>query len=352
MIGNKILKREAELRILQDLLGKHVLITGGAGMVGSTLAQLAVKHGAKVRIVDAMLPLYGGNPFNLESIRDEIEFVEGDIREARVMQEAVKDTDYVFDLAAQVSYIHSNRDPLLDQDINCRGHLIVLEACRQFNPKAKIIFSSSRFVYGPTLYNPVNEDHPTNCTSIYGIHKLNVEKYCSFYHAAFNLETTCVRIANPYGPRQQMKHNAYGIVNWFIRLAMDGKPLTIYGDGKQIRDYVFVEDTAKGLMAAALSPDTTGRIYNLGSGVGTPFREMVINVAECVPHTAVQEVPWPADRYLVETGDYISDISRIQAATGWTPEVTLREGIERTVAFYRENKHQYWKASSLVVAST
>lgn len=333
---------------MNGLSNKTILITGGAGMLGSTLALFAVMRGAKVRIVDAMLPLYGGNPFNLEPIMDEIKFIEGDIRDARVMQAAVKDIDYVFDLAAQVSYVHSNRDPLLDLDINCRGHLIVLEACRQLNTTAKIIFSSSRFVYGATQYNPVDENHPTNCTSIYGIHKLNVEKYCSFYHAAFNLDTVCVRIANPYGPRQQMKHNAYGIVNWFIRLAMDGKPLTIYGDGKQMRDYVFAEDTANGLIAVAVSPDTAGKIYNLGSGLGTPFREMVTYVAKCVPRTEIQEVPWPADRYFVETGDYISDISRIRAATGWVPEVNLREGIERTVAFYCEHKHQYWEASSLV----
>jgi nucleoside-diphosphate-sugar epimerase len=145
-----------------------------------------------------------------------------------------------------------------------------------------------------------------------------------------------------------MKHNAYGIVNWFIRLAMDGQPITIYGDGKQIRDYVFAEDTAKGLMAVALSPETTGKVYNLGSGLGTPFREMVMNIVECVPNTEVREVPWPADRYLVESGDYISDLSQIHAATGWAPETNLREGIEKTVAFYRENRHQYWEADSLV----
>jgi UDP-glucose 4-epimerase len=343
-----VFSKENELRILEELSKKKVLITGGAGMIGSTLTHIAVGLGANVRIVDAMLPLYGGNVFNLRGLENRIEFLRGDIRDANLMQEAVKGVDYIFDLAAQVSYVHSNRDPLLDLDINCRGHLIVLEACRQFNPRARVIFSSSRFVYGPTQYIPVDENHPTDCTSIYGIHKLNVEKYCSFYHAAFNLETTCVRIANPYGPRQQMKHNAYGIVNWFIRLAMDGKPLTIYGDGRQIRDYIFVEDAAKGLLAVALSLDTAGKIYNLGSGVGTPFREMVMNVAECVPNTKVQEVPWPADRYFVETGDHISDISRIQAATGWAPEVKLREGIERTVAFYRERKSQYWDVSSSV----
>jgi len=318
-------------------------------MLGSTLAHLAVKYGAKVRIIDAMLPLYGGNLFNLEPIAREIEFIEGDIRDALKMKEAVKGVDYVFDLAAQVSYVHSNRDPLLDLDINCRGHLIVLEACRQFNPETKVVFSSSRFVYGLTQYNPVDEDHPTNCISIYGIHKLNVEKYFKFYSEAFNLDTTCVRIANPYGPRQQMKHNAYGIVNWFIRLAMDGQPLTIYGDGKQIRDYVFAEDTAKGILAVALSPATRGKVYNLGSGIGTPFREMVMNVAECVPHTEIHEVPWPKDRYFVETGDFVSDITRIQDATGWVPEVNLRAGIEKTVAFYCEHKRQYWEPSQFAL---
>ncbi len=311
-------------------------------MIGSTLAHLAAGLGGEVRIVDAMLPLYGGNWHNLDPIADQIEFIEADIRDTALMQEAVKDVDYVFDLAAQVSYVHSNCDPLHDLDINCRGHLVVLQACRQMNPKAKLLFSSSRFVYGPTEYNPVDEAHPTNCTSVYGIHKLAAEKYFHFYHAAFGLDTACVRIANPYGPRQQMKHNAYGIVNWFIRLAMDGQPLTVYGDGRQLRDYVFVDDVARGIMAVAVSPETSGQVYNLGSGVGTAFRNMVKIIAEYMPNTEIREVPWPADRYFVETGDYVSDVSKIRVATGWEPEVDLREGIKKTVEFYAAHKQHYW----------
>lgn len=334
------------MRPLELPAGKgKVLITGGAGMLGSTLANLLVSLGASVRIVDAMLPLYGGNLFNLDPIRPQIEFIEGDIRDATLMQKAVEDVDYIFDLAAQVSYVHSNRDPLLDLDINCRGHLIVLEACRHANPKAKIVFSSSRFVYGATRYNPVDEEHPTNCTSVYGIHKLTAEKYFAFYHAAFGLDTVCVRIANPYGPRQQMKHNAYGIINWFIRLAMDGKPLTVYGAGRQVRDYVFAEDVASGLLAVALCKDTAGSVYNLGSGIGTPFCEMVRMIAECIPGTEVREVPWPADRYLVETGDYVSNISKLHSVTGWTPEVNLRDGIRKTSQYYQEFKQHYWEMS-------
>jgi nucleoside-diphosphate-sugar epimerase len=331
-----------ELQSLPELSQKRILITGGAGMIGSTLAHRAVELGARVRVVDAMLPLYGGNAFNLEPVSSLIEFIEGDIRDAALMRDAVQDVDYLFDLAAQVSYVHSNQDPLLDLDINCRGHLVVLEACRQFNPRAKLVFSSSRFVYGPTKYNPVNEDHPTNCTSIYGIHKLTVEKYFDFYRAAFGLHTTCVRIANPYGPRQQMKHNAYGIVNWFVRLAMAGRPLTIYGDGRQIRDYVYVDDLAQALLAVACCGESTGHVYNLGSGTGTPFREMVETIADLIPGTEVVEVPWPEGRYFVETGDYISDISQVQAATSWRPTVNLRHGIAKTIEFYQDNRDHYW----------
>jgi nucleoside-diphosphate-sugar epimerase len=328
--------------MLDELSKKKILITGGAGMIGSTLAHCATHLGAEVRVVDAMLPLYGGNPQNLAGIEKGIEFVQGDIRDADLMERLVDKVDYVFDLAAQVSYTHSNRDPLLDLDINCRGHLVVLEACRKRNPVAKLIFSSSRFVYGSTLRNPVDETHPTNCKSIYGIHKLTAEKYFQFYQDAFGLNTVCVRIANPYGPRQQMKHNGYGIVNWFIRLALDGQPLTIYGDGRQVRDYVFVEDVAHALLALAVAPDTAGRVFNLGSGVGTAFREMAGTIAECVPNTEIREVPWPADRYFVETGDYVSDLSQLRAATGWEPKVQFREGIEKTTAFYEVQKQHYW----------
>lgn len=327
---------------LRELPGKRILITGGAGMIGSTLAHCAICHGAKVRIVDAMLPLYGGNLFNLSGIDDRVEFIEGDIRDMDLMERIVEGVDYVFDLAAQVSYTHSNRDPLLDLDINCRGHLTVLEACRKKAPKAKVVFSSSRFVYGTTEYNPVGENHPTNCRSVYGIHKLAVEKYLSFYQDAFGMNTVSVRIANPYGPRQQMKHNGYGIVNWFIRLALDSQSLTIYGEGKQARDYVFVDDLARGLLAVAVSPNTSGGIFNLGSGAGTAFLDMAHIIADAVPSTQICKVPWPADRYFVETGDYVSDLSNICAATDWRPQVEIHEGIERTTAYYAAHKHYYW----------
>jgi UDP-glucose 4-epimerase len=250
--------------------------------------------------------------------------------------------DYIFNMAGQVSYVDSNTDPLLDLDINCKGHLQVLEACRLENPRARLLFASSRFVYGRIEYNPVDENHPFNCLSIYGIHKLAGEKYYRFYHEAYDLETVSVRIANPYGPRQQMKHSKYGILNWFIRLALEGQPLTVFGDGRQRRDYVYNEDLAAACVALMLSPGTAGQVYNLGTGTGVPFIEMAALVAATVPGTEVRQVEWPQDRYFVETGDYLSDITRITAVSGWRPRITLKEGIERTAAYYRQHRREYW----------
>jgi nucleoside-diphosphate-sugar epimerase len=319
-----------------------VLITGGAGMIGSTIAHLAVGRGARVTVLDAMLPLYGGNRFNLRGILDDIRFIEGDIRDLDLMRRVGPGCDYIFNLAGQVSYVDSNTEPLLDLDINCKGHLQVLEACRLENPRARLLFASSRFVYGRIEYNPVDENHPFNCLSIYGIHKLAGEKYYRFYHEAYGLDTVSVRIANPYGPRQQMKHSKYGILNWFVRLALEGKPLTVFGDGRQRRDYIFNTDLAEACVALMLSPGTQGGVYNLGTGAAMPFIDMAALVAGAVPGTEVRQVEWPQDRYFVETGDYLSDITRITAATGWHPKTTLKEGIERTVAYYREHRQEYW----------
>lgn len=320
----------------------RVLITGGAGMIGSTIAHILIKQGAEVTVVDAMLPEYGGNHTNLQGILDKIVFVKGDIRDEERISKWVDGADFVFNLAAQVSYVDSNLDPLLDLDINCRGHLNLLLALSKFNRRAKVLFTSSRFVYGSIDYNPVDENHPFNCLSIYGIHKLAGEKYYRLFHDAHGLDTVSVRITNPYGPRQQMKHSKYGIVNWFIRLALEGKPLTVFGEGLQQRDYIFVEDLASGIVNAAASQKTSGQVYNLGSGLGTPFIDMVHLIAEVIPGTEVQHLPWPKDRYLVETGDFIANIDKIREATDWHPQITLREGIEATVAYYRKYREKYW----------
>ncbi len=330
--------------------GKSVLITGGAGMLGSTLACRLAGSGARVKVLDAMAPDYGGNAFNLAEVRDRIQFIQADIRDAEALLPCAEKTDYVFNLAAQVSYTDSNVDMLNDLDINCRGQIGVLEACRRSGGKPKVIFASSRFVYGRIERNPVDEKHPLNCLSIYGIHKLTGEKYHRFYYERYGIPTVSLRIANPYGPRQQMRHSKYGIVNWFIRQALEGKPLTIYGNGAQKRDYIYVEDIAEAFLRAAVSPATDGNVYNVGSGQGIPFRRMAEMIAEVVPGTEVVETEWNPGNYFVETGDYISDTSKIRKDTGWAPTVPLREGIEQTVAYYRQHRNHYWTSDRSLVS--
>ncbi|KKN33790.1 hypothetical protein LCGC14_0800230 [marine sediment metagenome] len=323
--------------------GTKILITGGAGMIGSNIAIQAVKQGAHVAILDNMFPMYGGNLFNLNAIMKKIDFIYGDIRDQNLMDEIVKDQDVIYNLAAQVSYVDSNINPLFDLDINCKGHLTVLESCRKYNPNARIIFSSSRFVYGSIEYNPVDEEHPYNCLSIYGVHKLNGEKYYQYYHQNYDMDTIVFRISNPYGLRQQMKHGKYGIVNWFIRLALEGKPLPIYGHGKQKRDYIYVEDIAEAMLRFVKVKNLEYRIFNLGSGKGTPFKDMATIVAETVGGVQLEFKEWPKERYFVETGDYIANIDRIKKSAKNIQQTSLSEGIRKTVEYYRKYRDYYWE---------
>lgn len=319
-------------------------------MLGSAIALKLVPLGARVTVLDAMFPDYGGNAFNLAEVQRDIQFVQGDIRDAALMQKCLEHAAYVFNLAAQVSYTDSNLDMFRDLDINCRGQINLLEACRQAGNRPKILFASSRFVYGRIEYNPVDEKHPLNCLSIYGIHKLTGEKYHRFYFERYGIPTVSLRISNPYGPRQQMKHSKYGIVNWFIRQALEGKPLTIYGQGMQKRDYIYAEDIVEAFLQAAISPATDGQVYNVGSGRGIPFRNMADVISEIVPGTTVVETEWNPGNYFVETGDYVSDISKLQRDTGWAPKISLREGIEQTVAYYRRHRNRYWTNEESLVS--
>jgi len=326
----------------EKLFGKNILITGGLGMIGSNLAHALVKSGAKVTILDALLPLYGGNKSNLKKIDNKLKIIIGDIRNSSLVNELVKNRDFIFHLAAQVSYIDSMSDPLLDLDINCRGHLILLEACRKVNPTAKIIFSGSRMEYGKTYSLPVDEEHPTNPLITYGVHKLTAEKYNLVYWHNFKIPTVTVRITNPYGPRQQMKHSKYGIINWFIRLAMENKIISIFGNGQQIRDYIYVDDIVQGLLRIAVSPNSAGQVYNLGSGKGTKFIDMVKMVLEIVGLGQFEMVDWPKNYQNIETGDFIADISKITQQTGWRPKTPLKDGITQTVRFYKKYRRYYW----------
>lgn len=320
---------------------KKILITGGAGFIGSNLAHALVKLGAEVTVLDALLPLYGGNLFNLESIKDTIQFVKGDIRDAEIVNELVKGQDFIFNLAAQVSYIDSKDQPFLDLDISGKGILMVLEAARHHAPHAKVLFSSSRLVYGKIKTIPVSEDHPTNPLSIYGIHKLLGEQYHRYYSETFGIPTVSVRIPNPYGPRQQMKHNKYSIVGWFVRQAFEDKTITIFGDGSQERDYLYISDIVEAFLQLAIKGEA-GQVYNIGTDERVRFVDMVNAVVREVGQGKIEHVPWPKHYEKNETGNYIAATAKIHAFTGWKPQVKLADGIRDMVAYYRQYKNHYW----------
>jgi len=270
--------------------GKKILITGGAGFIGSNLAHELVTLGSQVTIVDAMLPLYGGNLFNLEDIKDKITFVEGDVRDADLMNKLVAGQDIVYHLAAQVSYIDSKDQPFLDLDINGRGTLTVLEALRLHAPQAKFLFASSRMVYGKIQTVPVSEHHPTHPLSMYGIHKLLGEKYCRYFADTFDLHTIAIRIPNPYGPRQQMKHSKYSIVGWFVRQAMEGKTIEIFGDGSQERDYLYISDIVDAFLHLTMKGEK-GEVYNIGTDERIRFVDMVDAVLNSVGSGQKKHIP-------------------------------------------------------------
>jgi len=321
--------------------GKKVVITGGLGFIGSNLAQTLVPLGAKVVIVDALLPPYGGNKFNLEGIADRIELVDGDIRDADLMEKVIEGADFIFHLAGQVSYLDSKNRPYDDLDFNGRGNLTILEAVKNNAPGARIIFASSRLVYGKILTLPVREDHPTNPLSLYGIHKLLGEKYYNYYAHTFGVHGLSVRIPNPYGPRQQMKHAKYSIVGWFLRQALEGKTIQVYGDGLQERDYLYIDDIVSAFLKLAEHGEA-GEVYNIGTHERVRFGEMVDAVIKAVGSGDKKFVPWPKESEQNETGNYSADTTKLSELTGWKPEVSLRDGLKDMVEYYREHGDKYW----------
>jgi len=328
--------------IADKVRGKKVLITGGLGMIGSTIARKLVAYGAQVTIMDACIEPFGANLFNIEDIRSQVHLNISDIRDKESIKVLVKDKDIIFNLAAQVSHNDSIELPFLDADINYIGHLNVLEALRKHNPEAVILYSGSRLQFGRNDSVPVDENHPLKPRTPYALNKTAAENSYFFYQDMYGIDCVVFRIANPYGPRSQMKHSKYSMVNWFLRQVMEGNTIKIFGDGSQIRDYIHVADLADAFITASVTPECRGNAFNLGSGVGTAFKEMVETIVEVAGRGKVEYVPWPADYVNVETGDYITDIAKICSCTEWRPGIDLKTGIESTYEYYMKNKSHYW----------
>ncbi len=319
----------------------EVLVTGGLGFIGSTLAFRLIELGAKVTLVDSLIPDYGGNIHNISGIEDKVKVNIADVRDEHSMNYLVQGRDYMFNLAGTLSHIDSMIDPYTDLEINCRAQLSILESCRKFNTKVKIIFSGTRGQYGKAQKLPVDETHPQKPTDVNGINNMAGESYHILYNDIYGIKATSLRMTNTFGPRHQMHHHKQGIINWFMRQLIDGQKIKIYGDGLQVRDTNYVDDAVEALLLAAASDRTNGEVYNLG-GAPVSLLELVKKMIAINGSGSYELIPFPEESKKIEIGDYIADCSKIKNALGWQPKVPLEEGIKRTLDFYRKNKHYYW----------
>lgn len=310
-------------------------------MIGSSIAHRLVESGAEVRIADSRIAPYGANDFNIKGIEEKVNLFKSDIRDKEKMLPLVEWSDIIFNLAGQISHNDSIENPFLDTQINYIGHMNVLEIAKKVNPRVKIIYSGTRMQYGKVDKIPVSEDHPQRPLSPYALNKSAAENLYLFYHRIYSIPVVIFRITNPYGPRGQVKHHKYCIVNWFTRLAIENKAITIFGDGSQVRDYLFIDNLTDAFVKAGIEPAADGEVFNVGSGEGTSFKEMAETIVDTAGTGSITHVPWP-DHYInVETGDFVADISKVKRVIDWKPGISLKEGIRRTVEFYRKNMKFY-----------
>ncbi|MDZ7270229.1 MAG: NAD-dependent epimerase/dehydratase family protein [candidate division KSB1 bacterium] len=320
---------------IEQMQGVRVLITGGLGFIGSNLAHRLVSLGAEVTLYDACLEPYGWNFANIEGIADRVKVVKGDVRDYPLLAEQVREQDVVFHLAAQVGREISMENPALDVDINCHGTLNVARACAEASRRVKVVYAGSRGQIGEPLYLPVDEEHPTNPTDVYGINKLAAEKYLLLFGKVYGFPVVSLRLNNVYGPRCQMHHGFYGILNWFIKRAMTGEPITVYGDGGQTRDYVYIDDVVDAFILAAQRPEADGEVFFVGSGVETVFLDMVKEVLRAVGKGSYVHVPFPPSREKIDIKRFVVTYDKLHRLTGWEPRTPLSEGVAKTVEFYR-----------------
>ncbi|HYU79740.1 MAG TPA: NAD-dependent epimerase/dehydratase family protein [Vicinamibacterales bacterium] len=321
--------------------GRRVMITGGLGFIGSNLARRLVELGADILLVDSLIPDYGGNLFNIAGIEDRVRVNVADVRQASTMNYLVRDREIIFNMAGQVSHIDSIRDPHTDLEINCHSQLTLLEACRHYNPVAKVIFASTRQIYGKPKFLPVTEQHLVRPTDVNGINKAAGENYHLVYNNVFGIRASSLRLTNVYGPRQLIRHNRQGFLAWFIRLVLEDRELQVFGDGSQIRDFVYVDDAVDAFLRAGASDTCNGDAFNVGGDEHMAHRDLVKVLVELAGSGRYRFVEWPADKKAIDIGSFYADSSRFKRATGWSPKVTLREGLARTLAYYREHMRHY-----------
>ncbi len=316
------------------------LVTGGLGFVGSNVARRLTGLGARVTVIDNRSPGQGANYFNLDGISD-IEVTVADIGDEDAAFAAVRGQDYVFNLAGKSSHTDVLESPYADMEANVRAQLVFLEAVRRGAPQARVVYASTRSVYGAVRTRPVNEDHPFLPTEVNSADKAAGDLYHLAYAHSHGLSTVSLRLTNIYGPRMLLAHSRQGFINWFVRLAVEGKTIRLYGDGGQQRDMLYVDDTVEAFLQAGLSKGISGAAFNIGSGIGSPLRDIAETLVRLTGKGSVEYVPYPDEARRVEIGDYVTDTTRSAARLGWTASTSLADGLQRTVEYYSQHLERY-----------
>jgi UDP-glucose 4-epimerase len=323
-----------------SIASKNILITGGLGFIGSALARRLVELGANVTLVDSLIPEYGGNLFNIAGIEDRVRINISDVRDAHSMKYLMQGQDYLFNLAGQTSHMDSMAAPETDLEINCRAQLSILEACRQYNPAIKVLFASTRQLYGKPDYLPVDEKHLLRPVDVNGINKMAGEWYHILYNNVYGIRACALRLTNTYGPRMRIKDARQTFLGVWIRLLVEGKPFEVWG-GEQLRDFTYVDDAVEAFLLAAVSESSNGQVYNLGGDRVISLQELADLLVSIHGKGSYSSRQFPSDRKRIDIGDYYADDRAIRKALGWAPTIPLREGLSRTLAFYREHLPGY-----------
>ncbi|PWC54230.1 NAD-dependent epimerase/dehydratase family protein [Azospirillum sp. TSA6c] len=325
---------------IDKMAGKRVLITGGLGFIGANLAIRLVEEGADVLLVDSLIPLYGGMLFNIQPVRDRVRVNISDLRDRHSLPALVKDRDIIFNLAGQTSHMDSMEDPFTDLDINCASQLSLLEVCRQCNPEVKLVFASTRQLYGRPQYLPVDESHPIVPVDVNGINKAAGEFYHILYNNVYGIRSVVLRLTNVYGPRMRIKDARQTFLGIWIRQALEGRPIEVW-EGAQKRDFNYVEDVIDALIVAASNEALNGGTFNIGGSEVISLREVADLIVRNQPGATYEIKEFPASRKKIDIGDYYTNSEKFSGATGWAPRIGLADGIMRTMAYYRDNLSHY-----------
>ncbi len=330
----------APLSLRRVFAGKRVLITGGLGFIGSTLAREVVGLGGEVAVVDSLIPEYGGNRRNLAGIAGRVKVHVADVRDWPRLPDLVRGQDYLFNLAGQTSHMDSMTDPQTDLDINCRAQLAILEACRQHNPGIRIVFASTRQIYGKPDYLPVDEKHPLRPVDVNGINKIAGESFHLLYSRVHGIAATALRLTNTIGPRMRIKDARQTFVGVWVRRLLEGEPFEVWG-GEQLRDFTYVDDAVEAFLLAAARPSAVGEVFNLGGPPRVTLQELAEMLVAVNRGGSFVVRAFPSDRKKIDIGDYYADDRLIRKKLGWRPRTDLRTALARTVAYYRKELRHY-----------